>query len=410
MILVIRNGKIIGIDKTLLKILDVDLQKISSVINKIELEIAALKNKHINLNNKTLKVVKKEMISIEDIEIFDVFPVDENHTSRINDEKTLQKSLELETVQPLEINQPEIAPIEQVNTLKTEEPKIVLEDIIDNYEQKENLTPEINELAEIQKETWPKIDFETAEPAPVKEPSLEISAESKLESQNNEQLNEFDIAHTNYSETSQEEKIPHVEKTPLEISISFEDEMSEVEKILELSDHEAKELIKNDLNQAKDELGINDEMANEFLRELYKQIENERSTFLKALKNGDYDAIHKTAHKLKGAALNLRLSKLAYILKIIDEKSKQGVSIETLKNLINKFYEFFSKISEIKTFTTSKSSIPKEIQQLIKQTLKEYLETQNEKKFKKDKKYIEKLLNKKIDSIEDLKIILKGTE
>ena len=415
MILVINNGKIIGVDKTLLKILNVDLHNLSSVINKIELEIAALKNKHIQLNNTKLKVVKKEVITIEDIDIFDIFPIEEQITHSISPQEDLSKQLSAQTQTPA-YSEPQIEALSDIETIPTPEPKIEIDELIDIYEQKENKTPEINELVNIEPEITiskpetPEISIEQPI-TPAKEETHEEKPVQEFEE--SLELNQLDLTTKPEVTLPQEETIPPVEETlkEMEISISFEDEISEVEKILELSDEEAKKLIQNDLNQAKEELGIDDAMANELLQELYKQIESEKNSFQKALKNADYDAIHKTAHKLKGAALNLRLSKLAYILKIIDEKSKQGVSIGTLKNLINKFYEFFNKINGIKVKpSVKKSPIPVEIQNLIKKTLQEYLETQNEKKFKKDKKYIEKLLNKKINSIEDLKNILKGNE
>jgi len=410
MILVIKNGKIIGIDKTLLKILDVDLKKLSSVINKIELEIAALKNKHINLNNKTLKVVKKDLLTLEEIDLYDVFPVEEEVTAPATEETSfavqtpsIQEPLEL---QP-EIKIPETAyeppQIEPITPLELEdkpkEPQIITEDFLE-IETKETTPESAPELS---------IEEELSKIEPVfvqtQTPTVEKETPKTEETPFEKQPFEFEEV-----QETKESEIPPIEQqpqAPIEISISFEDEISEVEKILELSSEEAQELVKNDLNQAKEELGIDDEIANELLEELYKQIESEKNTFQKALKNSDYDTIHKTAHKLKGAALNLRLSKLSYILKVIDEKSKQHVPIGVLKNLINKFYDFFDKINNK---ATKAKTIPVEIKQLIKKTLQEYLETQNEKKFKKDKKYIEKLLNTKINSIEDLKNILKGNE
>ncbi|NPA87886.1 MAG: hypothetical protein GXO01_04190 [Epsilonproteobacteria bacterium] len=412
MILVIKNGKIIGIDKTLLNILDVDLQNLSSIINKIELEIAALRNKNIELNHKHLKVVKKDILTLEDIDIYDIFPVEEEVIHSITPDTSIpvqtpqiqEETLEIKpeiTIPEINLNEtyeaPKIEPIEPitpVNLEENKEPQI--------FEENKTPQPEFtieNELSQIEPE------FIQKTPSSVEAETPSTIAKAPLEQ--NLVDNTLDLEEQ--KETIEEvTPIQTQPEGPIEISLSFEDEISEVEKILELSSEEAKEVIYNDLNQAKKELGIDDEIANELLEELYKQIESEKTTFQKALKISDYDTIHKTAHKLKGAALNLRLSKLSYILKVIDEKSKQNVDIQTLKNLIDKFYNFFEKIND-KVKKTSRA-IPIEIQQLIKRTLQEYLETQNEKKFKKDKKYIEKLLNTKIDSIEDLKNILKGNE
>jgi len=400
MILVIKNGKVIGVDKTLLKVLDADFSNISSLINSIELEIAALKNTDININNKPLKVIKKDLLSLENIEVFEFAllekaPTIQEEIQPIKTIEPLEQIEPLETIKPIEPLEP-IEPITPIETTHTEElPAIEKEELptIEEFEEKITIE-EVPSIEKISPEEIKPITPSTQEtPKPKEEFNFEIETKKEIIEELPKQAIELEIAPK--EETKEHE----------EISISFEDEISEVEKILSLSNKEAKELIQNDLNQAKEELGIDDNMANELLEELFKQIESEKTSFHKALSNRDYDMIHKTAHKLKGAALNLRLSKLAYILKIIDEKSKQRASIDTLKKLINKFYEFFDKINEK---PTTKPKIPTEIQQLIKKTLQEYLETQNEKKFKKDKKYIEKLLNTKINSIEDLKNILKG--
>jgi sensor histidine kinase YesM len=54
-----------------------------------------------------------------------------------------------------------------------------------------------------------------------------------------------------------------------------------------------------------------------------------------------------------------------------------------------------------------KIEIDPKIKNFVLNTIRYYLETQDEKKFQKDKKYIEKLLNINIDSINDLENVLK---
>ncbi len=384
MILVMKNGKIIGIEKTLLNYLNTDLYNLSDTVNKIELELAALEKKSLNINNKNIKVIKKELISLDDITTYEIIPQTE------------------ETTEPLLQNEPEIPiqTLDEIKPINEEKPEINIDDF-------ELTPPEIHkeEIPIIEEplhhqETTPKIDIEE-ELLNVK-PEVEIP-QPKIENDFNP-LEEI-VPKTEENIIPEEPVQSQTDKIqePISISISFEDELSEVQEILNLPKDEAKQLIQEEVKQAAQELGIDENMTKELLVDLYKQIDDEKENFKTALDKTDYEQLHKIAHKLKGAALNLRLSKLAYILKVIDEKSKQKAAVSTLRDLINKFYEFFDKIND-----NPKSTISPEIREIIMKTVQEYLETQNEKKFKKDKKYIEKLLNKKIDTIDDLKNILKG--
>jgi len=78
----------------------------------------------------------------------------------------------------------------------------------------------------------------------------------------------------------------------------------------------------------------------ELKNELFEMFHNEKDNLFKAINKRDYENIHKIAHKLKGAALNLRLSNLALILKKIDELSKEKAEIDKIEYLIDKFYKF----------------------------------------------------------------------
>ena len=188
--------------------------------------------------------------------------------------------------------------------------------------------------------------------------------------------------------------------TEEEIKLSFEDNLDEINKILSLDKKEANQLIAEDLKKASQDLGIDYQMINDLYKDLLKQFKNEKKSLYEAIENQNYEKIHKIAHTLKGASLNLRLSNLALILKTLDEESKSHKPIEQIKFLVDKFYDFVNKIE-------NKKEIPESIKNLILLTIKEYLATQNEKKFKKDLKYIEKLLNTKINSLEDLQELVK---
>ena len=235
----------------------------------------------------------------------------------------------------------------------------------------------------------------------IEEPKLEIS---KLEGET--KIEEIPQINLEKSLTQPEIQISHTEEEikPInleeEIKISFESNLEEINKILSLDKKQANELIKEDLKKASEDLSIDFQMINELYKDLLNQIKNEKKSLYEAIEKQDYEKIHKIAHTLKGAALNLRLSNLALILKNIDEESKTKKPIEEIKFLVDKFYDFVNKLE-------NKKDIPENIKNLILITIKDYLASQNEKKFKKDLKYIEKLLNTKINSLEDLQELVK---
>jgi HPt (histidine-containing phosphotransfer) domain-containing protein len=388
MILLLKNKKIIGVDKEFLNEVGAELGNISEIVNSIELNISSLKNKPLEINNKIFNVKKIEILTIEEIEVFDL---------------TLQSSKE--TVPPIipeikleEEIKPEIKPISEELTLEEIAPEIHKPEKEESFEEELlKIKPEIEipkEIEPLKPESEPTIsEFEIPKPE-IELPHEELKPETEIPK-------EFEEIKSTQLPPKEKVDLTLQEQKEEQIQLVFEDDLAEVNEILELPKKEAKELINQEIKQAAKELGIDEEMTKELLNELYDQIENEKENFKKALENKDYDALHKIAHKLKGAALNLRLSKLAFILKTIDEKSKEHAPIATLKDLVNKFYDFFEKIKEKAVV------IPEYLKETILQTIKTYLETQDEKKFQKDKKYIEKVLNTKIESIKDLEELIK---
>ena len=334
--IIVKDNKIIGIEKELLKSLNATLEEVSEIISTLQLQLASLNNTPIKIKQHSLEITELPILSIEEIKIF--------KTKILLSTQPEEFSLN-ETIKPLDI---EIQPTEE--SIKIEPQEI-------------NLHP-----------TTQKIDIQPINidlPKPPKEEKIEVVKE------------EF-------------------------ISISFEDEFSEIEKLLNLPKEEAYKEIEKELNQASKDLDIDLQTLNELKNELFEMFKTEKENFFNAIEKKDYEEIHKIAHKLKGAALNLRLTNIAMILKKIDEISKQKSDIHKIKYLVEKFYEFLKKIDSIKE--SKKVKIPPEIKALILQTIQNYLNTQNEKQFKKDKKYIEKILNVKIDTIEDLQKIVKETE
>jgi len=385
MVLLFKNGQICGVDKELLKALDADLHDLSQIVNQLEFEIASLKNESLIVKEKSLYPKKIELLSTEDIEVFEV----------TLSSQTLSQEPQIIPQEQFEEELPQIQPQEEIPIITPQEQ---FEPVNEELTLKE-IEPTIKPLEEVTSEQFPEINEpQIQEEKPVFEETLELK-EPEFEMPQPEALQTPEIPET----PAPEELVP-VEKKEEKISLTFEDDLEEVNKILDLPKEKAQELIKEEVKQAAEELGIDESMTKELLQELYQQIDEEKENFKKALDEKDYDKLHKIAHKLKGAALNLRLSKLAFILKNIDEKAKEHAAISIMKELIEKFYKFVDKIHE----KSESIAIPEHIKTAIVQTIQNYLETQDEKKFKKDKKYIEKILNRQIDSIEDLQKLIKG--
>jgi HPt (histidine-containing phosphotransfer) domain-containing protein len=309
--IIYENGKIVAISKNLLNLLNISLEEISTIINKLQLETALLNQKSIEILNFKFNVKKEELITLKNIDIYLL--------------KLAEKKETLETIQS---------------------------------EEKKPLSVETQTLNVSPKET-----------EPLKTTELNINEEEK----------------------------------PIELS--FEDNISECEKIFKQK-NKINEIIKEELKIATEELGIDETLANDLFKDLLKQIEKEKNNLLKAIENQDYKQIHKIAHFLKGASLNLRLSNLAFIFKTIDEEAKNKSDITVIKNIVNQLYDYISPLQTEKK-QKNKITIDPKIKSFVFNTIRYYLETQDEKKFQKDKQYLEKLLNTKINSLNDLEEIIK---
>ena len=241
---------------------------------------------------------------------------------------------------------------------------------------------------------------------------IQQQPEEKTETPAVEELNPLKIT----AEEEKEEIIPNIIENDNLLELDFEENISECEKIL--SQKNIKELIDKELQVAMEELGIDEEMAKELFDDLLQQIKEKKEAFYKALKNKDYNELHEIAHYLKGASLNLRLSNLSFIFKTIDEESKKEANLQTIKKLIDDFYNFLERFEKEETnevqpnTNTSNENIkidPK-IKNIVLNTIQRYLETQDEQKFQKDKKFLEKLLNKNINSLQDLEYLWKDKQ
>ena len=398
MIIIFQNHQITAVDKELLQILKCSLNDLSDKISQIDLALKSIQNSEIKIENEFFSVKEVQLISLENFAVYELSKQTSELPLEIKPAQSAGENLDFLTQTAPEENKTEsllgdfeIKPIEPSPNLNFPEQTTANE--------KETLLKEITPL-EVSGEEKKEADFSLE--TPVKsETELNISSGMETPKEN---LFEIETSNKPLEETAQ----------PQEISITFEDEFEEIEKILSLNDKEAKTLILQDLEKASADFDMDMESIKELYNDLINQIETNRDNFYNAIKAHDYEEMHKIAHSLKGASLNLRVSNLAIILKTIDEKSKEKISFDKLEFLVNNFYAFVNKVKTLELEKNdskeTKADIPELLKKLILATIKEYTATQNEKKLKKDLKYIEKLLNVKINSIEELQNMIKAVK
>ena len=73
MLIILKDNKIIGVDKKLLNNLNIELNELShlsKIINILNLKINEIKKEPILINEKYFNIMKKDILSIESIEIY----------------------------------------------------------------------------------------------------------------------------------------------------------------------------------------------------------------------------------------------------------------------------------------------------------------------------------------------------
>ena len=412
MIVIFKNDEIYAVDKKLLQDLNTNLENLNTILSSIKLSLSYLENQKINIQNKYFNVEQIDILSIDNLKVFDlteeisskeeIMPLEEHP---LNEEFSLEiKEPEIqskpETIFPeISLSQPTPQNLEESLQKETSQVEVSLSN---NTLQSETL-PEIS----LSEETLqPEISFSNNPSQSETLPEISLSENiSQPEISISETIPEFNTNIEGLQNQPQQENIQPMEEGV--IKISFENDYDEISNILSLNKEEIQKLIQEDLEKASKDLGVDLNLLNDLIKDLLKQINENKNAFYEAINNYDYEKLHKLAHSLKGAALNLRLSNIALILKYIDEKSKAKENIENIKYLIDKFYNFIENIQSSNINNVNLKITP-EIKNLIINTIKNYTATQNTKKLKKDLKYIEKILGIKIDSIEELQNIIKG--
>ncbi len=426
MLIIVKNGQIIGVEKELLNSLNIDLDSVSGFINSVKLQLSALQNTSLEIDNSLYSVEEINIFSTENIKVFKLsaenaekiniayneLSIQDTPTVSVSEENNISE-IKITSSDDILNNNPFTDTIEtSENTVKTEnieEELIKIDDktqddqfIVQKKPKKDEKVLNID-LAEIKEET----------PEPIQQ---------KPDNNENEKLIDIKKEHIefeNNTDFSQNEPKETTLKNSDEdiIEISFEDDLEEIKKTLSLNKNEFNKIITSELKKASSELGIEIEELADWFNQLIEQIKEEKSLIYKYIDKKDYTNLHESYHKLKGAALNLRLSQIALVLKKLDELTKNKENIEKIKKITDDFYKLIENeavsiasdsalLKENKT--EQKNSDNKYIENIVLKTIQTYLNTQNEVQFQKDKKYIEKLLDKKINSIDDLQEIIKG--
>ena len=514
MLIIVQNSQITGIEKELLNTLNIDLISVSNFINTLNLQLSSLQNTPLNINNQNFSVKEIEILSTDNIKIFDL-NIAENTPSQ---HSTVFENHQFETSQTLEDTETLIKFSPEEKEVSFEEPVINLtneennEDLLiipQEKQKEENNTlninilnepsPEITSLKEAeekpinfeeepQEPDIPLSQIETSllKQSPSGNDTLSQEPVNLINEENNEdlltipqekqeenfqphidlksvikpeitpikeqeeknpelqspQFEELLKQHSSENDTSSQEPVnlineengentlivpqekqkekdsmldmntlnePLYQKEETEIpdiqlvqddmiEISFEDDLEEIRNILNMNKEEFGKTITSELQKASQELGIDYKDLMNWYEELIQQIKDEKSNIYNNINEKNYNNLHKSYHKLKGAALNLRISKIAIILKKLDELSKNKENIEKIRKITDDFYNLIENESNLKN---------KHIEDIILITIQNYLNTQNEAQFQKDKKHIEKLLQTKINSIKDLQKYIK---
>jgi HPt (histidine-containing phosphotransfer) domain-containing protein len=120
------------------------------------------------------------------------------------------------------------------------------------------------------------------------------------------------------------------------------------ENIAETPKHEEIQISIEDINQELDnaskELSIDNETIKEFFKDFTQQIIDEKDVFFNSINSMDYETLHKSAHKLKGVALNLRLNKFGSLFKNIDELAKAQENIANISDTLDNLYQVVEKL------------------------------------------------------------------
>jgi len=107
-------------------------------------------------------------------------------------------------------------------------------------------------------------------------------------------------------------------------------------------DDAVKQQVEFDPNVAAESLGLPIELINEFVNDFIEQAKESKDLFNDAFTQNDIKTIKETAHKLKGAAANLRIEPIATKL----EELQHNNDLDAVPNILIEFWGMYQGLSE----------------------------------------------------------------
>ena len=229
-------------------------------------------------------------------------------------------------------------------------------------------------------------------PAPSKSSDdLSLTFDSSSETNNNNALEELNLSFDN---TPNEEPVSNYDE--LNLGLDSTTTSNNIEISITEDD------IKQDLSQASSDLGIDSETLNQLFEDFKQQIKDEKNIFQQAISELDYDTLHKSAHKLKGVAFNLRLLKFGDLFKNIDDLAKSQADIKQIESVIQNIYSIIEDENEINTTNNIEKKINfinsvknKEEKDIILKSIQislEELKNENDETIKSNLKYLTNII------------------
>ncbi|MGM0623225.1 MAG: Hpt domain-containing protein [Campylobacterota bacterium] len=104
-----------------------------------------------------------------------------------------------------------------------------------------------------------------------------------------------------------------------------------------------KQKIEFDPNVAAESLGLPTDLISEFVGDFMEQAKESQDLFDEAYANKDLSTIQENAHKLKGAAANLRIDKVAKVL----EELQHNEDLDKVPGLLEEFWSMYLGLQEV---------------------------------------------------------------
>ncbi|EHP30545.1 multi-sensor hybrid histidine kinase [Sulfurimonas gotlandica GD1] len=135
------------------------------------------------------------------------------------------------------------------------------------------------------------------------------------------------------------------------IVVTSQHELNTLEEIDDSQD-EDEQSVAMLLKISQSELGVSDTVMEKFVNKFMSTLDNSISELQKGINDSDYDKIQKAAHKLRGAALNLRITPLIEATQEMEHNAKEentidyAIHLDKIVNFKNSYKEYLKSKEE----------------------------------------------------------------